>query len=55
MATNPDMPPPDVIEPQSPDELPPMETPDEAPDYSPPEIQPDVPNIDEPGRGPDEV
>jgi hypothetical protein len=56
MATNPgDIPPPDVIEPQSPAELPQIDTPDETPFREPPEITPDTPNVDEPGRGPDEL
>ncbi|PZU60549.1 MAG: hypothetical protein DI547_02765 [Sphingobium sp.] len=57
MATQPEIPPPDTIEPQSPPEAPPFAPPDEAPYREPPEIPPDgpVPDIDEPGRGPAET
>jgi hypothetical protein len=57
MATQPAVPPPDIIEPQSPPETPPLEHPEETPFQEPLEIPPDgpSPDIDEPGRGPDEL
>ncbi|MFN4114064.1 MAG: hypothetical protein ACK4GD_09000 [Sphingomonadaceae bacterium] len=52
MATQP---PPDTIEPISPPETPAFPTPDETPERLPGEIQPPGPDIDNPGRGPDET
>ncbi len=54
MASNPEIPQPDTITPQSPPETPPMEPIPEHPYQEPPEITPDAPNVDEPGRSPDE-
>ncbi|WCP12086.1 MULTISPECIES: hypothetical protein [Sphingomonadales] len=50
MATQPEFPPPDTIEPQSPPEAPPGPGPAENPFSEPPEIIPDVPDQDYPGR-----
>ncbi len=55
MASQPEIPPPDVIEPQSPPETPSPDPLPEQPYREPPEIVPDTPDIDEPGQGPDEV
>jgi len=55
MATQPEVPPPDTINPQSPPETPASDPPQETPFREPPEFTPDTPNIDEPGRGPDEL
>lgn len=55
MATQPDIPPPDTINPQSPPELPVDDPGPETPFREPPEIAPDTPNVDEPGQGPDEL
>ncbi len=54
MATQPEIPPPDTITPQSPPESPPTPSPPENPYQDPPEIIPQSPNVDEPGKGPDE-
>jgi hypothetical protein len=54
MATQPDFQP-DTIEPQSPDEAPAGPDPVETPMQEPPEITPNQPDIDQPGRGPDEI
>lgn len=50
MATQPEFPPPDTIEPHSPPESPPSPSPMEDPFYEPPEIIPEVPDQDYPGR-----
>jgi hypothetical protein len=50
MATQPDFPPPDTIEPQSPPEYPSVPQPAEDPFFEPPEIIPEVPDQDYPGR-----
>lgn len=50
MATQPEFPAPDTIEPQSPPETPPAPAPTETPFSEPPEIIPDVPDRDYPGR-----
>jgi hypothetical protein len=55
MASNPEMPPPDTINPQSPIEMPPDMPPAETPFQEPPEIAPEVPNIDEPDEAPSEA
>jgi len=55
MATQPEIPPPDTINPQSPPEAPPVDPPDETPYRELPEIVPEAPDVDEPGRGPDEL
>ena len=60
MATRPDpspdaVPPPDIIEPQSPDETPPLITPNELPMTEPDEITPVGPDYDQPDRAPMEV
>jgi len=55
MATQPDFPPPDRIQPQSPPEAPPLNPTPERPFVEPPEIRPDVPNVDEPGETPPEL
>ncbi len=55
LAIEPQIPHPDTINPQSPPETPAAPTPSEAPVREPPEIAPTSPDIDEPGRGPDEM
>lgn len=50
MATQPEIPPPDPIEPQSPTEVPPDPLPAENPFLEPPEIIPETPDRDFPGR-----
>lgn len=55
MATKPEIPQPDIIEPQSPPEAPPFSPLPETPYREPPEIVPNSPDIDEPGQAPDEV
>jgi len=55
MASQPEIPPPDTINPQSPPEAPPVDPPDETPYRELPEIVPEAPDVDEPGRGPDEL
>ena len=50
MATQPEFPPPDTIEPHSPPESPPSQNPMEAPFCEPPEIIPEVPDQNFPGR-----
>jgi hypothetical protein len=55
MASNPEIPPPDTIDPQSPSEVPVESPPSETPFVEPPEIEPATPDIDEPDRGPDEL
>ena len=55
MATNPEIPPPDRIEPQSPPETPPDSPPSEDPFREPPEIVPERPDYDAPDRGPQET
>lgn len=59
MATQPDpnpdgLPPPDIIEPQSPDEMPAPATPVELPITEPNEIVPVGPDYDQPSRAPAE-
>lgn len=50
------IPKPDKIEPQSPPESPPNESPREAPlEDQPDEVVPDQGDVDNPGRGPDEI
>lgn len=51
MATRPEFPQPDTIEPQSPPEYPPYERPDENPMVEPPEFIPDQPDVDFPDPG----
>jgi len=53
MATQPEIPQPDTIEPQSPAEVPATPTPDEHPAGEPPEITPTGPDIIEPGSPPE--
>jgi len=55
MSTQPQVPHPDTIEPQSPPETPATPSPSEAPMREPPEVTPSQPDIDQPGRGPDEM
>lgn len=55
MASNPEIPQPDTINPQSPPEMPPNAPVPEQPFEEPPEIVPDTPDVDEPGQGPDEL
>lgn len=50
MSTNPEIPPPDTIEPQAPPEMPVTEPVPERPYQEPPEIVPDTPNTDFPGQ-----
>ena len=50
MATQPEFPPPDTIEPKSPPESPSTPSPAERPSVEPPEIIPDTPDRDYPGR-----
>jgi len=50
MATQPEIPPPDTIEPQSPPEMPPLERPTEEPMPELPEIVPEEPDQDIPDR-----
>src|SRR3546814_10632235 len=52
MATQPEIPPPDRIDPQSPPETPPDSPPSEDPFRQPPEIVPDQPDYDKPDRAP---
>src|SRR3546814_14122354 len=51
MATQPEIPPPDRIDPQSPPETPPDSPPSEDPFRQPPDIVPDQPDYDKPARG----
>jgi hypothetical protein len=51
MATQPESPPPDTIEPQSPPETPGEPAPSEAPFQEPPEVTPTQPDVDFPDRG----
>jgi hypothetical protein len=55
MASNPEIPPPDTIDPQSPAEIPGEAPPAETPFEQPAEIVPDTPNVDEPDRAPSEL
>lgn len=55
VSIEPQIPHPDTIEPQSPPETPSPSAPNEAPMREPPEVSPTSPDIDEPGRGPDEM
>lgn len=55
MASNPEIPPPDTINPQSPAEIPGETAPAETPFGQPAEIVPDTPNVDEPDRAPSEL
>lgn len=55
VSIEPQIPHPDTINPQSPPETPATPNPSEAPMREPPEVQPESPDIDEPGRGPDEM
>ncbi|ATI80624.1 hypothetical protein A6768_11890 [Sphingobium yanoikuyae] len=55
MASNPEIPPPDTINPQSPAEIPGETAPAETPFEQPAEIVPDTPNVDEPHRAPSEL
>ena len=60
MATRPDpapdgIPAPDIIEPQSPDETPPLDFPEESPVRQPDEVDPVSPDYDQPDRGPVEL
>jgi hypothetical protein len=51
MATQPDISPPDRVDPQSPPESPPLETPSETPSPDElPEVTPMTPDHDNPGR-----
>lgn len=51
MATQPEIAPPDTIEPQSPPEAPPDSPPDEDPVREQPEIHPELPDRIQPDRG----
>lgn len=56
MATQPEISPPDIIEPQSPPDSPPPDTPPEIPTTEPrPEVTPVTPDHDSPDRGIPEV
>lgn len=56
MATQPEIAPPDIIEPQSPPDSPPVETPPETPSpEQPPEVNPVTPDHDRPDRGIPEI
>jgi len=55
MATQPEMPPPDKIEPQSPDEAPSAPEPDEYPVTEPAEVEPTSPDRDNPSPGMPEI
>ena len=55
VATQPEMPPPDTIEPQSPPETPPIERPAEQPVPDVPEVVPEQPDHDRPDRSPPET
>lgn len=60
MATHPDtspdgVPAPDIIQPQSPDEIVPPDTPTELPMTEPDEITPVGPDYDQPDRSPPEI
>lgn len=55
MATQPEFPPPDTIEPQSPPEIPAGPSPMEDPFFESQEIMPDIPDQDYPGRQNDPV
>src|SRR3546814_20027931 len=55
MATQPEIPPPDRIDPQSPPETPPDSPTSEDPFRQPPDIVPDQPDYDKPDRGPIET
>jgi hypothetical protein len=55
MASNPEIPTPDTVNPQSPAEIPVSPPPEETPFSEPPEIVPETPNIDEPDRAPSEL
>ena len=46
---------PDTIQPGAPEEMPADSPPQEAPVQDPGEIEPIQPDIDQPGRGPDEM
>lgn len=50
MATQPEVPPPDIIEPLFPPDSPPIETPSETPFEEPPEVDPTAPDHDRPDR-----
>lgn len=52
MATQPGSPPPDTIEPGSPQEVPPQQTPGEEPMYQPDEVSPTSPDTIEPSPHP---
>ena len=52
MATDPDMPSPDTIEPGAPDEMPADSPPSEAPMQEPDEIEPVQPDYDQPDSAP---
>jgi hypothetical protein len=55
MASQPEIPKPDTIDPQSPPETPPAERPGETPFQEPPEVMPVGPDVDNPDRGPEEL
>ena len=55
MASQPEIPAPDTIQPQSPPEVPGDPGPIESPGTEPPGFEPPGPDIDQPGRGPSEV
>ncbi len=55
MASNPEIPSPDTIDPQSPPEIPGGMPPEETPFLEPPEIVPEIPNVDEPDLAPSEL
>jgi len=50
MASQPEIPQPDIIEPQSPPGTPPIERPQETPFNEPPEVTPERPDYDQPDR-----
>jgi hypothetical protein len=55
MATQPEIAPPDTIQPQSTSEVPAPNFPSEAPDTNPPEIIPQQPDFDQPDISPAEA
>jgi hypothetical protein len=55
MASQPEIAPPDIVEPQSPSETPAVEPAVEEPGNEPPEIVPDRPDQDFPAGSPDET
>lgn len=55
MNGQPEIPPPDTINPHSPPEIPPLSSPNETPHRESPEVIPETPDVDEPGKRPSEL